>query len=256
MLFDNKLSKRTIGWSIGCCVLSLCVLSVSYASGIPAPAKRWMKRADQLSKGYSHKAKRKAAKAWLKAHELAPDRFETMVAAARACNMLANTSKRKADIKRWGKRGWALAKKIKKRWPKRAEGYFWAAVNAGQYARGGGVWVAISKGLAAEVEKMCRASLKRNKHLYKGAAQKVLGRYYFRLPWPMRKLQRSLKYLNQARKLAPNDPSVLRFLADVYKYQGKKAKATTFYKRCARMFKKGMPHTSHPARCQKMLEKM
>ena len=87
MLCDNKLSKRTIGWSIGCCVLSLCVLSVSFASGIPAPAKRWMKRADQLNKGYSHKAKRKAAKAWLKAHELAPDRLavevlETVVAEA------------------------------------------------------------------------------------------------------------------------------------------------------------------------------
>lgn len=217
-------------WTVAFC---LCASLFLPPTAEAASWKALLKQGKRLEKMHQPEMQRKAATLLFKAHQLAPGRFQTLEGASHACNIMARLSKKKSAISKWGKRGAAYATKMIKRWPSRAEGYFWASVNFGQYARGGGVWVAITKGLAGKIEKMALASYKRNPRLYKGAAQRVLGRYYFRVPWPMRNLNKSLRFLEQAYRMEPKLAFNQYFLAETLWAKGKKSRAVRLYRSCA-----------------------
>lgn len=189
----------------------------------------------------------------LKAYDSTPLRFKTLIAACKATNRLAADSADKQDIKRWGQKGWDLAKILIRRWPQRAEGYFWTAINLGQYARGGGVWVAMTQGLAGKIEKNAKESLKRDRKLYRGGAQRILGRFYYSVPWPLRKLKKSESYLREAMRLAPKDAGGIMFLGDTLWALGQKAEARKLYQRCASLLEPDLEPNTAPRRCQKKL---
>lgn len=196
----------------------------------------------------------RAKKLW-RAYRLRPRHFRSLEAALKACMINAGFAKKKSRIKMWGKSGWVLAKQMVKRWPKRAEGYFWRAIHIGQYARGAGIWAAMTQRLAGKIVKGAEQSLKRNRKLYRGGAQRILGRYYFRVPWPWRSFKKSLRYLQEAHKLAPRDVTGLRFLAETHLALGHKTRAVRFFRRCASSWTRGLRSDASASRCRQWLRK-
>ena len=241
-----------------CCGVPALVFAAPQPRARAAKTSKWaamLARADQLDKAKSKADKRKAADLMLKAYALAPRKRRSLIAAARACLIRAMLTKKGRDIVAWGRRGVKYAKQLMARWPNRAEGYFWASVNYGQYARGGGILVAITKGLAGKIEKMAIKSFRRDSSLYEGAAQRVLGRYYYRLPWPMRNLKKSALYLEHALKRFPKHTGNQFYLAETLWARGKKARALQLYRRCAKARSLKSSHANTGIRCYKWLRK-
>jgi tetratricopeptide (TPR) repeat protein len=206
-----------------------------------------------LLKSHDPQARKRGAYLLLQTYKQAPIRFDTLLGATRACNQLAGDTKDKNEMKRWGKEGWFYAKQIIKQWPQKAEGYFWSSINIGQYARGGGVWVAMTQGLAGKIEQMALESIKRDRKLYKGGAQRILGRFYFSLPWPMKKIDKSIAYLREALQLSPHDPTGIRFLAEALWDKGLRDEARKLFRLCSQKRTPQMePHAS-PNICQRWL---
>lgn len=224
----EKLKRWTLVLAMGVCGVLPCGLAVWAAPSWKA----LLKEAKVLERSALRSKRVLAAGKLMQVYKAVPNRFEGLLAATHSCNLRASLSTKKKEMMRWGKRGLAYAETIMKRWPARAEGYFWASVNAGQYARGGGVWVAITKGLAKKIEKLALASYKRNPKLYDGAAQRVLGRYYFRLPWPMRNLDKSLRYLRSAYRINTNHTATLVYLGETLWAKGKRAESRRMMRRC------------------------
>lgn len=248
------------------CWFQCLLLFVLVMSGIHAPVaqaeppvdlakwKSLIKKGQALR--WTHKKKlqlRRADLLW-KAYLMNPKPFRSLEVGSIACNLRARHEKKGSRIKMWSKSGLVLAKEMRKRWPKRAEGYFWTAIHWGQYARGGGVWVAMTQGIAGKIVKYSEASLKRNRKVYRGGAQRVLGRYYFKVPWPWRRLKKSLKYLREAYKLAPRDSGGMLFLGETLLALKKKKEARIFMKKCASQWTKGLRKNASPSICRKWLK--
>ena len=216
---------------------------------------QFIRQAKQLLKRHTKRSKLLAASYFLKAYRLIPRSFRGLNAGARACMLYARFNKKSSKVVYWSKKGWKIAKTIIKKFPHKAEGYLWTSMAVGYYARASGIWVAITQGLAKKIEQMALRSIKINPTLHRGAAQLILGRYYFKLPWPMRKLKKALYYLKECYRQNPNNPSTLLFLAEAYWSNGNKRKARFFYKLC---MKKDYPHSgkkSPPQKCKNWLIK-
>lgn len=168
----------------------------------------------------------------LRAHRLAPQELEAMVGAARVYMLLGfGQPKRMA---RWGNRGWAIAKKMKQRWPGRAEGYLWSAIHIGLVAQGISPMSAFFRGLHKQIEKMAKASIQRDPSLYHGVAQRLLGRFFYKLPWPMKRMKQSRQYLSSAYRMAPYQPHGLLFYGETLKAMGQRYYAKRMFRRCAK----------------------
>jgi tetratricopeptide (TPR) repeat protein len=220
-----------------CIILFWFALSAIWTSdGLTQDHQGWkflLKRGYDLSEQRDRSSKLLGAEMLWRAYLLRPTEFDSLIAGSKSSEIKASHASKKSDIAKWGKQGWDLAQEIIKRWPERAEGYFWASINIGQYARGGGVWTAIRHGLAGKIEQMALESIKRNPKLYAGAAQRILGRYYYKLPWPMRKLPKSLKYLTEAYQQYPQNVTGMQFLAETLWDSGQKTQAIEMFRRCA-----------------------
>lgn len=217
-------------------IVGLCLLPVVSEAAPSALVGKLLVEGSKLLQQRSREDKDTGADLLLRANRLAPDHFETLVAATRAFFVKSNLTSDKKKMASFAQQGWAKAEILIRRWPQRAEGYYWACVNIGKYAQGSGVWVAMTKGLAKKIEEMALAALKRDPSLYKGASQRALGRYFYMLPWPMRNLDRSLAYLEDAYRQDPSDLNGILFLADTLRALGRKDRAQRLYRTCA--FKK------------------
>lgn len=220
--------------------------------------KQWQTLLDQahLLRHAQEKSKQllRAEKLW-RAYTMHSKPYASVEAALIACSIRADFAKERDRIRMWAKTGWVLADQMIKRWPKRAEGYFWASIHIGQYARGGGVWVALTQGLAGKIEKMALTAVRMNPSVYRGAAQRVLGRYYFKIPWPWRKLKKSLSYLEEAHRLSPQSISGTLFLAETLWTLGQKKRAISLYRACAKRWYKGLRADASSSQCRDWLQK-
>ncbi len=216
--------------------------------------KKLMNQGRKLLLDPARASQRRGALLFWKVYRLIPHHLEGLDAGAWGCSILARLARSKKQIAFWGKRGWKIAKKLIQLFPKRAEGYYWASISIGHYARGAGIWTAMTQGLAGKIKKMALKSIQLNPTLKKGAAQLVLGRFYFKLPWPMRNLKKSIYYLKQAHTQRPNHPATLHFLAEAYWANGQRSKARHFYRLCAAKNDERYPPNSAPRRCQKWLK--
>lgn len=236
--------------------LIIAVLTVgSAASAKSASLSVLWKKVHRFEQSHRPSERAKAARLLIRLHQKSPQSFQGHLAFVRACALKAGLTRSRAKVTLWSKRGLKSAEKMKSRWPRKAEGYFWAAIHAGQYAKSGGVWAAITKGLAKKIERNALQSVRLNRRLYGGGAQRVLGRYYYRLPWPMRRLKKSLRFLREAAKLRPNHPNGMWFLADTLWALGRKSEAKRLYNRCAQVRGKPLRWAKAGKKCYEWLKK-
>ncbi len=199
----------------------------------------------------------------LRAHRLAPQRRETLVEACRAYMLLGLLSEKKVLKAKWSQRGRVLAKTLMKRWPKRAEGYNWTAVHIGMYANTTNPLAALFQGVPGKIEAFGKKAVKLNSNLYKGGAHRLLGRYYYKMPWPKKDLKRSLRHLQTSYRLDRSNAFSLLFLAETLLGLKQKSKARRLLQRCSRMplttpltHSGRAPQRSAVLRCRKALRRL
>ena len=109
--------------------------------------------------------------------------------------------------------------------PDGVEGQFLYAFAVGIYGTNVGMAEVIFKGLASKFETAVKRAYDLDKHYEDGSPIVALGRYYFELPWPLRDLDRSLAYLEEARSSHPNSMFGRVYLAETYYTLGRKNEA-------------------------------
>jgi hypothetical protein len=97
-----------------------------------------------------------------------------------------------------GKMGWDLAERAIAANPNQADGYYWAAVNMGNYALGLGVVKALTMGMEAKFkDRLTRAGRLAPAYQY-GGVDVAWGRFYEKLPWPKRDRKKAEEHLRLA----------------------------------------------------------
>jgi hypothetical protein len=113
-----------------------------------------------------------------------------------------------------GKIAWEAADKAIRANQADVRGHYYAGVGVGLYSEGVGVLAALSQGLEGKFRERLLAALRINKDFLDGAPQVVWGRYFFKLPWPKRDPEESIKVLSVAVKTHPNNWRAKLYLAD------------------------------------------
>ncbi len=220
------------------CLLSGTIMGTAEARLPQVEAQtRWkvlLKQGDDLAQSASSSQRVKGANILLRAYQLAPGKLRTMAAASRACMLLGFETRSKSKMRYWGERGWKISKQMIRRWPKSSEGYTWAAIHVGLIAQGSSHASVFFRGLHIQIENMAKASVRINPVAHGGIGHRILGRYYYMLPWPMRNLKKSLKHLRTSYILSSYDANTQLFYADTLWAKGQKRKAKAIYRSCAK----------------------
>jgi hypothetical protein len=124
-----------------------------------------------------------------------------------------------------GKIGWDLAERAIAVDPKQGDGYYWAAVNMGNYALGLGVVKALTMGL----EGSFKARLQRASELLPGyehgGIDVAWGRFYEKLPWPKRDRKKAEQHLRRVLAQVNDNLRARVYLADTLSHDDRAAEA-------------------------------
>ena len=113
-----------------------------------------------------------------------------------------------------GKVAWEAGDKAIRANQNDVRGHYYAGVGVGLYSEGVGILTALSQGLEGKFRERLLAALRLNKDYLDGAPQVVWGRYFYKLPWPKRDLDESIKVLRAAVRTHPNNLRAKLYLAD------------------------------------------
>ena len=128
-----------------------------------------------------------------------------------------------------GKLGWDEAEVAKKLNPSGVDGYYWTAACVGVYSEGSGIMTAVRQGLSDVFKQNAEKAEKINPNHDKGGPLRALGRFYFKLPWPLQDLEKSRSYLERAVKVSSESGRNLFYLADLEASEGNTVKAKELY---------------------------
>ena len=151
---------------------------------------------------------------------------------ARAAYWMADGASNKKQQAKWGKIGWDAGEAGRALHADRVEAQFWGAASLGNYAKGVGVMKAVWDGLGKKYEAWVRKAYSIDRNYANAGPPRALGRYYFTLPGIAGgDADKSIKYLEEAKKIAPDILRTRAWLAEVYldEDQNDKAKAELDY---------------------------
>jgi tetratricopeptide repeat protein len=153
--------------------------------------------------------------------------FEASWRLASLYNWEANGTEgdKKAEL---GKQAWAAGDVAREARPNDVRGHYQAGVGVGLYSEGIGILTALSQGIEGKFRERMLAALKIDKDYLDGAPQVVWGRYFFKLPWPKRDVDQSVKVLEECLAAHPDNARAKLYLADDYADQGKTQDAKRF----------------------------
>jgi hypothetical protein len=100
--------------------------------------------------------------------------------------------------------------------PDRVEGYYYLAIATGEYAATIGISTALWKGVGPKIEQAALNAYAVDKHFDNGGPMITLGRFYSMLPWPLQDLDKSRRYLEEARDSHPHALVGRFYLAETY----------------------------------------
>ena len=106
--------------------------------------------------------------------------------------------------------------------PQGVEGHYYYGLCVAEYTLGISLIKALTKGLASEFKNQMEESLKINKHYNSAGPLRALGRYWFRIPWPKRNLNKSIHYLKESVAFFPMNVRSRVYLAESYLKAGEK----------------------------------
>jgi tetratricopeptide (TPR) repeat protein len=138
---------------------------------------------------------------------LDPDNYGALWKIARSYffigDALPETEEFKNQHKECGEKGMFYAKRAVAVNPKGVEGHYYSGLSIAQYSIGISIVKALIKGLGPEYEKHIGKAIELNKLYDNAGPLRAMGRYWYRLPWPKRNIDKSIDYLKEAEAFAP-----------------------------------------------------
>src|SRR5471032_632908 len=113
-----------------------------------------------------------------------------------------------------GLKGWEAADIAIAVRPNDVHSQYFSATGLGLYAEGVGILTALQQGLEGKFRERIGAALKLDKEFQDGAPQVVWGRFFFKLPWPKRDDNESIRILTPLLETHPNNLRAKLYLAD------------------------------------------
>jgi hypothetical protein len=98
--------------------------------------------------------------------------------------------------------------------PGRVEGHCYDALTTGDYGGTLGLVGAATEGIGSTFEREIKRAYDINRDFDHGSPMLALGRYYFELPWPLRDLNKSRRYLEELKQRHPDVLLGRVYLAD------------------------------------------
>jgi len=156
----------------------------------------------------------------------APNDFAVLWRAARLAFWISDdpgldTAKRSAV----GKQGWELAERAIACGPDKVDGYYWAAVNIGNYALGLGIMKALANGLEGKFRARLERAEALDRRYQDGSIDVAWGRFYQKLPWPKRDRKKAAERFGHAIQEFPGHLRARVYLASLYEEDDKHAEA-------------------------------
>jgi hypothetical protein len=113
-----------------------------------------------------------------------------------------------------GHKGWEAADIAIAVKPNDVHSQYFSATGLGLYAEGVGILTALQQGLEGKFRERIGAALKLDKDFEDGAPQVVWGRFFFKLPWPKRDDNESIRILTPLLESHPHNLRAKLYLAD------------------------------------------
>lgn len=180
----------------------------------PAPADSWTAQFDEAWKRRDTDGGMRELKQLLK-HALVddPHSFDANWRQAALLNWEASGLEGDAKAK-LGKAAWGFGDIAVLAKPEDVHGHYQSGTGIGLYSEGVGILTALSEGLEGKFRSRLQAALRIDKDFLDGAPQVVWGRYFYKLPWPKRDIDESIRVLSAAVKSHPHNLRARLYLAD------------------------------------------
>lgn len=144
-----------------------------------------------------------------------PNDFEANWRVAQLLAFQANGMPDGSEVKAAvGKAAWEAGDKATAARGDDVRGQYWAAVGIGLYSEGVGILTALSQGLEGKFRSRAQAALRLDKDYLDGGPQMLWGRFFYKLPWPKKDVEESVRVLSAAAKDHPQNLRLKLFLAD------------------------------------------
>ncbi|MEC7987605.1 MAG: hypothetical protein VX278_20730 [Myxococcota bacterium] len=141
----------------------------------------------------------------------------------------AAEAKTKKEKQRYAKRGWDAANKATELKPESVEGWYWATANIGLYGEAVGIFGAMRHGLGDVYTQNANKAIAIDPLYDDGGPYRSLGRYYTKLPWPMKDLEKSISLIEKSIAQNRQRALTLYFYADAQEQLGNKAEAKKYF---------------------------
>jgi len=198
------------------CVLASLAAAVSRA-GADESADQTVARMDELwARRDANDAMQKLVAAGTQGFEANPGNYEIEWRVARAYFWVAYTQPSRVVKKAMAGKAIEWADRARTHQPDRVEGHYLYAIATGEYANTISDVQAAMEGIAGKVESAALRAYEIDRDYNYGAPGTVLGRYYFMLPWPLRSLERSRRYLEEVVTRHPEVLIARAYLAETY----------------------------------------
>jgi len=183
----------------------------------------WTVRWDELWKTRDQDASVREMNKLIKAAlSIDPGSFEPNWRQSALLNWQANGFPDGNDLKaQLGKGAWEAGDRAIAAKPEDVRGQYNAGTGIGLYSEGVGILTALSQGLEGKFRGRVEAALRIDKDHLDGAPQVLWGRFFFKLPWPKRDLDESVRVLSAAVKSHPGNLRAKLYLADSLADSGK-----------------------------------
>jgi len=168
---------------------------------------------------------------YIKAVEANPNSYEANWKCARAHREYADHALEgehegwKDICKEYGKKGMGYAEKAKELEPEKIEGHYYFGLSAGTYSDGVSILKALKEGLKKSTQKAFYKAYELNKMYDIGGPMLAIGRFWHKLPFPLRNKRRAEKYFKEHHKYFPDDPEGLVYYAELLIDRRKKKEA-------------------------------
>ena len=140
-------------------------------------------------------------------------------------DLLPETSQMRDRHREMGEKGMAYAKKALALNPGGIEGHYYFALCLAEYSIGISIVRALAQGLGPEYEKHVGKALEIDRYYDCAGPLRAMGRYWYKLPWPKRNINKSIQYLKESVEAAPSSIRGRVYLAESYLKGGDKGLA-------------------------------
>jgi len=181
----------------------------------------WMHKGDALweERGEVRKVE-EAISAYKKVLEADPENYEANWKIARAYfllgDMLDEIKENRKRHKEVGEKGMQFGERAFTLHPEGVEGHYYYGLCLAKYTLGITFITALTGGVASKYEEHMEEALELNKDYDSAGPLRALGRYWHKIPWPKRDLEKSITYLKESVARAPMNIRGRFYLAEAY----------------------------------------